>query len=228
MDKFNIIIVGCGATGSNIATFVSQLAISDKNIGEIILIDGDKVEEKNFRNQKFSKRDIDKYKSSVLASRFSKLGINISYIDHYVKSENELIKLIKTLDGVNILVGAVDNNKARQYMDLTFHSKDIKDLIYIDTGNGDKDRCGQTVVGAKKDNKIAAQPVSAFFDIYAEEKKEEVDKYKCSQIEEHPQNLATNILSATTTFLMISNIVSGRNVGRVFARFNVDTVTISK
>lgn len=228
MDKFNIVIVGCGATGSNIATFTSQLAISDKNIKEIILIDGDEVEEKNFRNQKFSKRDVGKCKSSVLASRFAKLGINISYIDKYIKSEKDLIKIINTLEGTTILVGAVDNNEARQYMDLAFKSEKIPELIYIDTGNGDINRCGQTVVGAKKDNKIVAQPVSSYFDIYAEEEKKEVDKYKCSQIEEHPQNLATNILSATTTFLMISNIVSGRNVGRLFARFNVDTVTISK
>lgn len=225
---YSIVIVGCGATGSNIATFVSQLAVSDKNINEIVLIDGDRVESKNFRNQKFTKKDIDKYKSQVLSTRFGKLGINISYIDKFIRNEKELIELFRTLKGTVILVGAVDNNLARRYMDLAFHSNDVPNLIYIDTGNGDKDRCGQTVVGAKKDNKIVAQPVSAYFDMPIEEEEPKKDKYKCSQIEEHPQNLATNILSATTTFLMISNIISGRNVGRLLARFNVDTVTISR
>lgn len=225
---YSIVIVGCGATGSNIATFVSQLAASDKNINEIVLIDGDKVEAKNFRNQKFTNKDIDKYKSQVLATRFARLGINITYIDKFIKSEMDLIELFNTLKGTIILVGAVDNNLARKYMDLAFYSKKVPDLIYIDTGNGDIDRCGQTVVGAKKDNIILSQPVSSYFNINIEEEAEKVDKYKCSQIEDHPQNLATNILSATTVFLMLSNIISGRRVGKVFARFNVDTITISK
>lgn len=225
---YSIVIVGCGATGSNIATFVSQLAVSEDKIKEIVLIDGDIVEEKNFRNQKFTKKDVGKYKSQVLGTRFSKLEIEVTYIDKFIKSENDLINLFKKLKGMIILVGAVDNNLARTYMDLAFHSNKVPDLIYIDTGNGDKDRCGQTVVGAKKDNNIIAPPVSAYFDLVIEEDKPDKDKYKCSQIEKHPQNLATNILSATTTFMMISNIVSGRNIGRKFARFNVDTVTIGK
>ncbi|NMA50095.1 MAG: hypothetical protein GX947_10110 [Tissierellia bacterium] len=225
---YSIVIVGCGATGSNIATFVSQLAISEDKIKEIVLIDGDIVEEKNFRNQKFTKRDVGKYKSQVLGTRFSRLGINVSYIDKFIKSENDLINLLKTLEGMVILVGAVDNNLARIYMDLAFRSEKLPDLIYIDTGNGDKDRCGQTVCGAKKDNKIIAPPVSAYFGLEIEEDKPNKDKYKCSQIQEHPQNFATNVLSATTTFMMISNIVSGRNIGRKFARFDVDTITIGK
>ncbi|MDU2121891.1 MAG: ThiF family adenylyltransferase [Clostridium celatum] len=225
---YSIVIVGCGATGSNIATFVSQLAVSEKKIEEIVLIDGDKVESKNFRNQKFSKNDINKPKSQVLATRFSKLEINISYIDKFIRSEIDLIDLFKTLKGTIILVGAVDNNLARSYMDLAFYSNEVPDLIYIDTGNGDIDRCGQTVVGAKKNNEIVAHPLSSYFDLKIEEEETKKDKYKCSQIEEHPQNLATNILSATTTFLMISNIISGRKVGRLFARFNVDTVTIGR
>lgn len=225
---YSIVIVGCGATGSNLATFVSQLAVSDKSIKEIILIDGDKVESKNFINQKFSSKDINKYKSQVLATRFRKLGINISYIDKFIRDESDLINLISSLKGTVILVGAVDNNMARRYMDLTFKSNEVPDLIYIDTGNGDKDRCGQTVVGAKKDNIIVSQPVSAYYNILKDETIVEVDKYSCSQVEKHPQNLATNILSATTVFLMISNIVSGRKVGKVFTRFNVDTVSIGR
>lgn len=225
---YNIVIVGCGATGSNIATFVSQLAASDENIKEIVLIDGDKVETKNFRNQKFTNKDIDKYKSQVLATRFARLGITTTYIDKFISNEGDLIELFNTMNEPIILVGAVDNNMARRYMDLAFHSKEVPNLIYIDTGNGDIDRCGQTVVGAKKDNIIVSQPVSSYFNIYEEEAAPKVDKYKCSQIEEHPQNLATNILSATTVFLMISNIISGRKICKLFARFNVDTVTISK
>lgn len=40
---YSIVIVGCGATGSNLATLVSQYAVSEKQVKEIILIDGDMV-----------------------------------------------------------------------------------------------------------------------------------------------------------------------------------------
>ena len=224
---YNIVIVGCGATGSHLTTLVSQLALSEERIKSLVLIDGDKIEEKNFKNQKFTNKDVGKYKSRVLANRYSKLGIDVSYVDKFIESEEEIIEIIKDLKGTTILIGSVDNNKARVYMDLAFKSQEIPELIYIDTGNGDKDRCGQTVVGSKKDNIIVSQPLSSYFDIYEEEEEEVNDKYKCSAIEEHPQNFATNVLSATTVFLMISNIVSNRKIGKIFARFDVDKVSIS-
>lgn len=225
---YNIVLVGCGATGSNLATFVSQLAISSKKINEIILIDGDEVEAKNFRNQKFTQKDIGKNKANVLSNRFSKLGINISYIDKYLRSEEELINIIKSFkkDDTTILVGAVDNNKARRYLNDTFNSDEVPELIYIDTGNGDVNRCGQTVIGAKTNNKVIKPPVAEYYPQILEDEIEKPIDYKCSNIEEHPQNLATNILSATTTFLMINNIISLGKVGRVFARFDADLITI--
>lgn len=226
--SYKIIIVGCGATGSNIATFVSQLAISEKKINEIILIDGDIVEEKNFRNQKFTARDVGKNKARVLSNRFAKLGINISYVDRYLKDSNEFIKLINKLSERVILVGSVDNNKARRIMDETFKSDKVKELIYIDTGNGDKDRIGQTVIAAKSNGQIIKPPVSEYYPqiLMEEEVKEVKEDYRCSEIEEHPQNLATNILSATTTFLMINNIISFGKIKNYHMKFNAEEMTI--
>lgn len=226
---FNIIIVGCGATGSNIATFLSQFAISCDKINEIILIDGDEVEAKNFKNQKFTQKDIGKNKANVLSNRFSKVGINISYVDKFLRSENDLTNIIKSIDykATTILVGAVDNNKARRYLNDTFNSDEVPELIYIDTGNGDVNRCGQTVVGAKINNKVIKPPVAEYYPQILEDEIEKPIDYKCSNIEDHPQNLATNILSATTTFLMINNIISLGKVGRVFARFDADLITIN-
>lgn len=227
--KNSIVIVGCGATGSNIATFVSQLAISESKIEEIVLVDGDVVERKNFINQKFTERDIGKNKARVLSNRFSKLGIKISYIDKYLENVEELIKIIQSLTGQVILVGSVDNNKARRIMDTVFKSKEVPTLIYIDTGNGDKERVGQTVLGAKCDNKIIKPPVSEYFPQILVEEKEKPKKisYKCSAIEEHPQNLATNIMSATTTFMMINNIISFNKCIRTFVNFDAEKIMMN-
>lgn len=44
--KKTLIVIGVGATGSNLVALLSQLAVSKGEIAEIILIDGDRVEEK--------------------------------------------------------------------------------------------------------------------------------------------------------------------------------------
>lgn len=228
MDSHAIIIVGCGATGSNIATFVSQLAISERRISEIILIDGDIVEKKNFRNQKFTERDVNKNKAQVLSRRFVKLGINISYMDKYLSNSIEFINLINNLSKQSnvILVGAVDNNNARIIMHETFYSNKVKNLVYIDTGNGDKDKVGQTIIAAKGNGKVIKPPVADYYPQILEGDPKEKVSYKCSRIEEHPQNLATNILSATTTFMIINNVISSR-IKNCHYRFDADNVVIN-
>ncbi|NFI52282.1 hypothetical protein FDB37_15830 [Clostridium botulinum] len=133
---YTVIIIGCGATGSNLITLLSQYSISEKKIKNIVLVDGDNVESKNFRNQKFTMKDVNENKARVLSNRYSKLGIDISYVPEYISDTEKLINLIKSYDNV-ILVGAVDNNNARQHMHKAFIEERIQSLIYIDTGNGD-------------------------------------------------------------------------------------------
>ena len=225
---YSLVLVGCGATGSNIATFISQLAISEKKIDEIVLVDGDLVEAKNFRNQKFTKRDVGENKAKVLSRRFSKLGINISYIDKYVDDEKELIKILSSCISQPILVGAVDNNKCRKFMHFAFQSEEIPTLVYIDTGNGDINHVGQTVMGVKVNNKIVRPDVGIYYPIILEEEDDKEKKdYKCSEIEEHPQSFATNVLSATTTFLMINNLINQVN-SNTFVNFDADKILLQR
>lgn len=228
---YTIVICGCGATGSNLVALLSQYAISEKKIKEIVLIDGDIVEPKNFLNQKYTSRDVNKYKSRVLAERYSRLGINISYIDRYIESENDLITILSDKRNI-ILVGCVDNNIARRYLHKTFYSDCIRNLIYIDTGNGAADdHTGQTVCGAKQNNKVIVPPVG---DIYPQVLEEDldnledtkVDNYTCSRIEEHPQNLVVNAMSSMVTFCMINNIVSLSRNSNNIVRFNTDKIFV--
>lgn len=225
---YTIIVVGCGATGSNLIALLSQYAISESKIKNIILIDGDTVEEKNFRNQKFTKKDVNFNKSQVLSNRYSKLGIEISYVPQYITDSERLINLIKSYRNDVILVGCVDNNTARKHMNDTFYSEKIPSLIYIDTGNGDgENRVGQTICGAKANGKIIKPPVGDIYPqalIDAPVKIE--NEYRCSQIQEHPQNFVVNVMSATSTFTMLNNIISLGRVKKSFVRFNTDYISI--
>lgn len=226
---YSIIVVGCGATGSNFSTLVSQYAISEKKVGEIILIDGDVVERKNFINQKFTEKDIDKNKARVLANRYRKLVENVSYVDRFIMNKEDLISIIKSAKHTPILVGCVDNNKARTYMHYAFYDNSIEDIIYIDTGNGDgENRRGQTICGSKQNNIVVTPPVGDVVpQIFDEEPVvEEKKDFSCSAIQDHPQNFATNVLSATTTFLMVNNIVSLKKLKKRFLTFDSDMISI--
>ena len=220
----NLIVVGVGATGSNLVALLAQLAVSKKEIEEIILIDGDKVEEKNFKNQKFTIKDIYKNKAEVLANRYEKLGIKISYIDKYIESDVEIIELLDSVSEYTmpILIGCVDNNKCRRILNAAFE-KYKNTLIYIDAGNGDIERKGQVVLGYKRIDQIISEPVVKYYPNILEE--EEVNKYKCSRIEEHPQQFVTNILSATSIFLMINALLEGE-VPCTYISFNVENFSI--
>ena len=164
-----------------------------------------------------------------MAKRFSKLNINIGYIDKYIESGEELVNILKGIDQTIIIIGAVDNIKARRYIHDAFINKDIDTVYYIDTGNGDKDQSGQTVLGYKKNYQIQIPPVAFQFpQILQEEKKPKTEStYHCSSgIQEHPQNLATNILSATVTFEMLNNIISKNDTKSKFVKFNADNVSV--
>ncbi|AQM58616.1 ThiF family adenylyltransferase [Clostridium baratii] len=240
MNKFNIIVVGCGATGSNLIASLAQFAISEKKIEEIILIDGDIVEEKNYRNQKFTKKDLNKNKALVLASRYSKLGINISYVDSYIQSVENLLPLMNITDTNNkpltIVIGCVDNNKARRVLNDLFNQVD--DVIYIDTGNGTEKRIGQTIIGAKQKGVVVAKPVAEYFpeilDVEAEKQEEQrklsmIRHMSCSQmLKEKPQCLAANVMSAATVFLMLVDIISYSKIPGKFFSFDAENINIIK
>ncbi|MVX63721.1 thiamine biosynthesis protein ThiF [Clostridium chromiireducens] len=224
---YTIIVVGCGATGSNLIALIAQYAISEKKIKSIVLVDGDKVEQKNFRNQKFTMKDINENKARVLSNRYSKLGIDVSYVPEYITDSEKLIELIRGYGSNVILVGSVDNNAARQHMHNAFYSERVSSLIYIDTGSGDGDnRMGQTVVGGKQHGVIVKPPVADIYPQILQAEEEKENKYRCSQIEEHPQNFVVNVMSATVTFTIINNIISLGKMKKSFVRFNTDNLSI--
>ena len=113
-------------------------------------------------------------------------------------------------------------------MHFAFQSEEIPTLVYIDTGNGDINHVGQTVMGVKVNNKIVRPDVGIYYPIILEEEDDKEKKdYKCSEIEEHPQSFATNVLSATTTFLMINNLINQVN-SNTFVNFDADKILIQR
>ncbi len=132
-----IIVVGCGGTGGFVADGLARMLPQNINL---ILIDMDKVEERNLNRQSFTTVDIGLLKSEALAKRLA------------AKYQRPVQYSVLPVGAVNlprgIVVGCVDNGLAR---------KAIAELIHdgqwwVDAGNGRN--YGQILIGNSKIEKL--------------------------------------------------------------------------
>lgn len=156
-------LVGCGGTGSHIASGLASiaLALAEKNIRlDMRFIDGDRVEPQNVGRQLFSGADVGKAKAVVLADRLNRsYGLTVSAFDrmlepHWIAPQTDRF--------LNIVVGAVDNPAARAII-----AKEVEKakgrLWWLDCGN-DK-HSGQVLLGNVMDKKrLAKAPALGFID----------------------------------------------------------------
>lgn len=105
LQKKEVLIVGCGGLGNSIATTISCIGLK-----KIYLIDFDKIEMHNLHRQfQFSKSDINKYKSEVLAKNISRCDTEIVFLKE---------KFNKNLDlKVDLVFDATDNFESRKEID---------------------------------------------------------------------------------------------------------------
>lgn len=236
---WSIIIVGCGATGSHLISMLSQFAINNKFINNITIVDRDVIMKKNLRNQKFTIKDVGKNKAEVLSTRYRKLGININFLDIFISSKEDILEIVNQdiLDCTRniMVVSCVDNNKARAYLNDSFYSlvgnEKLKRFVYIDTGSGDVDsRRGQTIVGELHNGNVVYEAVGHYYpEIYEEEVEVVENNASCMEMAiEKPQHFATNVMSATVVFLLLTNIISNpqETIKTNFYTFDSDLTSI--
>lgn len=117
-DSVEIVLVGCGGTGSFLAMHIARIIRVLYEMGKgfhFTLIDPDIVEQKNTYRQLFCDAEIGTSKAEALARRYGLAwGVNTSYaIDRFDE---------KYLNGADItlLVGYVDNAAGRQALSAVF------------------------------------------------------------------------------------------------------------
>ena len=126
--KQQVLVVGCGGTGSYVAEGLCRILPPKFNI---VLQDYDKVEERNLLRQNFFESDLGKFKSQVLAERFAR---------NYKREIGYKITAFNTIEeNYNILIGCVDNHQARKIISRNFRA------WWIDSGNNYQS--GQVLIG---------------------------------------------------------------------------------
>lgn len=225
-----IVMLGAGGTGGHIAPHLYRLLHALNRPVEVIIADGDIVEEKNLVRQNFISCDLGRNKAQVLAERYaSAFGMEIQYIPDFIENEERLLKLLKprfsycSLETLVILIGAVDNNKSRQLCHKVFNKSD--NLIYIDSGNGEF--TGQVVCGVRRKGKTYYKPVGEVYPDILEDTDKFPTELSCAETSvSAPQSIAANIMAATAVVSYIYNILVLGNIEVKKVTFSTKSVNL--
>lgn len=98
-----LIIVGLGTIGSYLVDLFSRIGFEN-----IIIIDGDKVEEKNISAQLYYSSDIGNYKVDVLKQRFEE---KVTAINKYISNFEDLKATVGGFSEDDIVINAADDYK---------------------------------------------------------------------------------------------------------------------
>ena len=219
-----IVIIGAGGTGGYIIPHLYRICFASERLTRVIVCDGDLVEEKNLIRQNFISYDVGENKAKVLAERYAAaFGIEAEYVPSFIESEEQLLKLIepdavKNYSNINsrvILIGAVDNNRSRQICHNAFMQS--RDLIYIDSGNGES--AGQVVCGIRQKGRTLYKPVCSLYPDMLEINDEQdllPTEMSCAErAVSAPQSVTANLMAATAVTSFLYNfLIRGETVTR--------------
>jgi PRTRC genetic system ThiF family protein len=144
-----IVLVGAGGTGAQWARSMARILWDMRerrlHVPDFVIVDPDRVEEKNVGRQLFAPADCGQYKAEVLARRFSyALGLKIAWRNEPFDAQE-----FKMHWGEVLFCGAVDNHEARAAIAEAIAPATGHPAVWIDAGN---DRMsGQVIIGNTDD-----------------------------------------------------------------------------
>ena len=217
-NSLKIILIGAGGTGGYIAPHLYRIAYASGRKVQIIIADGDIVEKKNLIRQNFADCDIGKNKAQVLAERYAgAFGIKANYIPDFIESKFMLEELTSSaaFNGPQtILIGAVDNNRSRQMCHDVF--QESRNIIYIDSGNGEY--------------RTITKPVAGIYpDILQGDEKFPTELSCAERSVSAPQSIAANLFASTiVASILYQLIICGELVVRktTFSSMTMNTKTL--
>ena len=183
-QSVSVLVVGCGGTGTAIASGLIHLHKSLLAYGhpfglEVTLADGDVISPSNVVRQPFSESEIGLYKSQVLASRYNVFwGVNWKAVTRPLERGDRI--------SADVVIGCVDSRRSRRLIrDAT--AKDSRTTYWLDLGNNAAS--GQFVLGQPLNarTKTMANRLPTVAELYPETVETKLDKKddlpSCSALE---------------------------------------------
>ncbi len=195
--KSDIVIVGCGGTGSHyikeLGRYLYRNGCLRTNEIRIVLVDGDVVEDKNLVRQAFLPQDIGFNKAQVMAEMlFQVYSITVDYYDGYIDNAKDIEKLVRD-DALVFLVGCVDNHQCRQSMHSFYTNREH--CIYMDSAN--EYQSGEIVIGSRIGGMEMYPDRAGYFPDILQEGAVKRSEESCEVLNQaEPQHLVTNQFAA--------------------------------
>lgn len=226
-NNYKIVLVGVGGTGGMLSTLLCRYIYSmkeNKNMSfSICLVDADRVENKNIKRQPFSQDDLGRFKADALQEAYSYLyDIDISSKPAYIDTIDDIYNAFNTLESIDrfnytvqnhkILIGAVDNHRARQVMEEYFITyNECEDLLYIDSAN--EYDFGTCISGFRKGNNVYSPTRGIYFSEVFEDDGPSASEVSCGDMNiSSPQHLLTNMTAANVIFSNICTFIESGTV----------------
>jgi PRTRC genetic system ThiF family protein len=150
VENINLVLIGCGGTGSWLAPTVARYARLltenfDRDV-KVTFVDPDRIEPKNVYRQNFAEAEIGLYKAETLAFRYglawgvSIIAMNTAFTWDMGLPETQYANML------SVYIGCVDNTQARR----TIHARVLQNKHretrwWLDAGN--KKTVGQVLIG---------------------------------------------------------------------------------
>lgn len=221
---YRFIIVGVGGTGSSFAKeLVRFLSALKKPVATVTLIDGDVVEEKNLARQSFQMEDVGRNKAVALAEALTEVfNFPVKAYPSYITDSSQLLPLVTGCDDVPVIVGCVDNHRARQVMHRMFDVTVWKNiewhnaperLYYFDAAN--EFSSGEVVFSSfslrstgKRELTVVAPPRAAYFPEVLTDNSPDRTEISCEELNSvSPQHIAANIMAANQLLIASCGLV---------------------
>lgn len=158
-DRLNLMLVGCGGTGSWLAPAVVRVArlLQETQAKDVRLyfIDPDWVEEKNIYRQNFCQAEFGSYKAETLAFRLGAAwGMEITAITKKLQDIGDAGNIGYQSNEITLVVGCVDRPSARREIRTFLERR--RHGWWLDCGN--EANTGQVLIGA--DDRKPKEPFS--------------------------------------------------------------------
>lgn len=198
--QYLFVCIGTGGTGGN---FIKQMMPVMKRNGNctFLLIDGDRVEERNLARQPYGMDCIMQNKADMLREGILQdipdLKGRIFSIPRYIESAEDISQCITTVPNYEgmcpVMIGGVDNHRARQAME-GFFSR-LKDGIYLDSGN--EFDYGEVVSAIKRGGQVLSPSRAHYFPDVMTDDSPSASELSCGIINQSsPQHQLTNLYAA--------------------------------
>jgi len=220
MNKMGIVVIGLGGVGSILIERLCRfLNYSNDLSADILLVDGDKYEAKNYERQEFvrlgNKADI---KAGELQMKYPKLRLEA--FEEYVTPEN-ISEVI--LEGDIVFMG-VDNHKTR--MIVGNYCKELKNVVLISGGNEFTD--GNVQLYVRKEGKDLTPDLCRYHPEIANPTDKLPNEMSCEELaNSDPQLYFTNLGVATIMCWTFYNAVVKESYERSEIYFDILSMNAS-